>query len=496
MSTKRDREHLKTYFETGDRPTEGEFIEFIDSIIVQNADHIWVDADSDAKNVGIGTESPKQKLDVNGNAHLRGTIYLEGHISGDKSTQAPDQDLLIVKNGSEIQLFSNRYPGREGDLFLIGNKDNNGSGKIVFSQQLGPSAWRNNVVINTDGKVGIGTENPQDALQIGKGLAKLDFGSAYGEDTGWGGAYIGFNTARNLGSWTTETDGGNNGAAVIYSDVSGGLNFATLATKNPSVGGQTHSDQSLFSNIKLKIRNNGNVGIGTVNPESKLEVNNGPSIKGESTGLRLPTNAGDNRILVSDSFGNTFWRMLTDSSLAGNSLVPQGIIVMWSGMVLPNSEWHLCDGNNGIPVNGVIIPDLRGRFIVGYNNGDNDYAGIGNVGPNNNSSDYDLIDGGKKVKLKEGVIPIHTHHISANKVEAKINGNHDHGLSELRQRDGIGGSWGLAVGDNINDWSTGYKTDGSGNHTHQVEGVTDSFGKGNPVENRPPYYVLAFIIKV
>lgn len=306
MSTKRDRTHLKTYFETGDRPTEGEFSELVDSLIVQKADQIWVDPNDSDKKVGIGTESPKQKLDVNGNAHVRGTIYLEGHVLGEKSTQAPDQDLLIVKNGSEIQLFGNAYPGRQGDLFLIGNKDNNGSGKIVFSQQLGPSAWRNNVVINTDGKVGIGTENPQDALQIGQGIAKLDFGSAYGESTGYGAGYIGFNTARNNGSWTTETDLGNNGAAVIYSDVSGGLNFATLPTNNPSAGGQTHSDQSLHENIKLKIRNDGNVGIGTPNPESKLHIHHENP---DNTGLRLTGQStwAPGQILVADADGTAKW---------------------------------------------------------------------------------------------------------------------------------------------------------------------------------------------
>ena len=312
MSTKRDRIRLKTYFETGDRPTEGEFIEFIDSIIVQNADHIWVDADSDAKNVGIGTEFPQKKLHVNGNTqldgdtHVKGLITVGGDIYGDKSTQDDDKDLLIVRNGGEIQFFGKRYPGRQGDLFLIGDKSDNGSGKIVFSQLLGPGAWRNNMAIDTHGNVGIGTENPQDALQIGTGLAKLDFGSAYGENTGWGGGYIGFNTARNNGSWTTETDLGNNGAAVIYSDVSGGLNFATLATDNPSVGGQTRSDQDLRNNIKLKIRNDGNVGIGTTNPESKLHIHHPNS---DNTGLRLTGQStwAPGQILVADADGTAKW---------------------------------------------------------------------------------------------------------------------------------------------------------------------------------------------
>jgi hypothetical protein len=52
--------------------------------------------------------------------------------------------------------------------------------------------------------------------------------------------------------------------------------------------------------------------------------------------------------------------------------IPAGLIVMWSGIVAP-SGWALCDGGGG-------RPDLRGRFIVGYNSGDTDYDLIGETG--------------------------------------------------------------------------------------------------------------------
>ncbi len=55
-----------------------------------------------------------------------------------------------------------------------------------------------------------------------------------------------------------------------------------------------------------------------------------------------------------------------------NALVPKGAIIMWSGTNVP-SGWALCDGLSG-------MPDLRGRFVVGYDSRDVDYNSTNKVG--------------------------------------------------------------------------------------------------------------------
>jgi len=57
-------------------------------------------------------------------------------------------------------------------------------------------------------------------------------------------------------------------------------------------------------------------------------------------------------------------------SAAALSSIPRGGIIMWSGAETNVPEgWNLCDGNNGKKVDGLSIPDLRSRFIVGAGEG-------------------------------------------------------------------------------------------------------------------------------
>ena len=119
---------------------------------------------------------------------------------------------------------------------------------------------------------------------------------------------------------------------------------------------------------------------------------------------------------------------------AGLGIVP-GIIVMWSGAIanIP-AGWTLCDGGNDSK--GVATPDLSSKFIVGYKAADADYGTIGNAG-------------GFKL----------------------------HGPAENNHGDHPDGSYRYDVSTNPAD------------EFHIVDGVHSE------ADNRPPYYVLAFIHK-
>lgn len=180
--------------------------------------------------------------------------------------------------------------------------------------------------------------------------------------------------------------------------------------------------------------------------------------------------------------------------------MPSGVIVMWSGSIaaIP-SGWALCNGLNG-------TPNLQDRFIVGAGNS---YA-VGATG------------GAATVALTVDQLPSHSHGASA---WTDQQGSHQHGggtsgvgdhqhISPWGESDARGATWGVSGGTGYQgsgqtDWDNyQYMTSPAGNHSHSITtdwqgqhghnvGVSiGSTGSGNAHENRPPYYALAYIMKL
>ena len=126
-----------------------------------------------------------------------------------------------------------------------------------------------------------------------------------------------------------------------------------------------------------------------------------------------------------------------------------GMIIIWSGAAnaIPTG-WVLCDGTNS-------TPNLAGKFVVGYQSGNSDYA-VAQTG------------GAETVTLSEANMPAHTHTATTK----GTSGSH---------------SW-TQFGAGRNDWNyPGENSRGSA--------TTHSTGGGTAHENRPPYYALCYIMK-
>ncbi|NJK86097.1 MAG: hypothetical protein HC906_09160 [Bacteroidales bacterium] len=105
------------------------------------------------------------------------------------------------------------------------------------------------------GKVGIGTTDPVSKLQVNDGINRISFGDAYGEATGWGIGYLGFNGARTGSNWSFVSDGGANGGSVIYSTVGGTLIFSCINSTGNST--QTLTDAQIHDRASMILNANG-----------------------------------------------------------------------------------------------------------------------------------------------------------------------------------------------------------------------------------------------
>jgi microcystin-dependent protein len=168
----------------------------------------------------------------------------------------------------------------------------------------------------------------------------------------------------------------------------------------------------------------------------------------------------------------------TSETLAAMSahLVPRGVIQMWSGTnsTIP-SGWALCNGQD---VAGYgVVPDLRNKFILG--SGDVATGSTGGYNTATTSGDGDHTHTINETVLTIDQIPSHQHEVGYRSSDASTSsGDQMDFVRAFNAGDG-----------NVTSSSAG---NGEG-HTHTE---LASGPHTHTVSLTPPYYALAFIIKV
>ena len=198
--------------------------------------------------------------------------------------------------------------------------------------------------------------------------------------------------------------------------------------------------------------------------------------------------------------------------------IPIGGIIMWSGTTgtsLP-SNWKLCDGST---YGSITTPDLRGRFVLSSGQG----SGLTNRTTGQTG-------GAETVTLTEAQMPSHKHDVNGTTVSAGSHNHtatvtdagHTHPVSATTTVTAYG-PVGFTSGDRANAPVAFYNSnntwtpftastsvtldknttngvsvtiDSNGAHTHTVTVSETAKGSSQAHENMPPFYVLAFIMRI
>lgn len=300
-------------------------------------------------NVGIGTTSPGEKLDVAGTGQMTGFKLPTGASSG----------YVLTSDGSGVGTWQAAAGGGDSDWMVSGND--------MYSI---PS-----------GNVGIGATSPDEKLHVqGSGYEKIKVEST----VSWGSATVSLNTNGGTFDYLQLYKGGpstNGDIAGIplanLSQVNAGANAGPLMlrviTSNPMYFLTSNQE-------RMRITADGNVGIGTTSPSHELNVVGDANITGS-----LYAGSGSTVLFVDDAtdrvgIGTTspsfkldvegsarFW-----NSTGSRSGVQIGTTI-GSGTAI---EGIASDGNLTMPI--YINYDSSGKVILAYGGGN---VGIGETSP-------------------------------------------------------------------------------------------------------------------
>jgi hypothetical protein len=239
-------------------------------------------------NVGVGVQSPAQKLDIRGGTEVNAQVYAD-------SAGATRADLRLRVNNTT------------GDNYItFGDSTAFDVGRIQYNHNSDYMAFYVNssedMRITSNGNVGIGTATPQSILHIeANGYTNQTIRSA----GAFAGSYI--LAQRSKGTLESKT-------ALGIDDYAGGLlfsgydgtNFINLAGVYGIVNGtpgtndmpgalafSTTADGSSTITERMRIDNTGSVGIGTATPSTKLHVRGDVSVEDTNPTVSFKNTSGN-----------------------------------------------------------------------------------------------------------------------------------------------------------------------------------------------------------
>ncbi len=360
----------------------------------------------------------------------------------------------------------------------------NAPGQTVTSLKL-QTGGNDRLVIDADGDIGIGTSTPNEKLQV-KGVSLFD--TVRLSDTGNNGVF-----------WDLEETANNDftleyGAEMMRVTASGNVGIGEL---NPStklhVGGTPGTDGIMFPDGTLQTTATLIGPAGAVGAQGTKGDKGDPGAQGIQGIQGIKGDKGD-----SGPIGPQGEKGDKGDNGEPGHLIPTGTVLMYGGVSVP-SEWLSCDGSevsrmtyaalfqvigttygSGDGSTTFNLPDMSQRFALGKAD-----SGTGSeLGETGGAIDHE--------HTYDTVIE-HTHNVDPPNTTTTTDGIHEHDLSG-------GGSGAHAPSIGLPQLVRSAPTFPSGNHIHELNipaFSSDSAGiaSGTTSNNNPPFLVVNYIIK-
>ena len=257
-------------------------------------------------NIGVGTTTPSNKLEVSGSAYISGDLTLANLIATGTLVARPLQTNVqgftfynsnygIGIDGSDMVLTTNASQG-------ISFKAAGGTGNVN-----GTSLMR---IMASTGNVGIGTAAPESTLHLqGSSTSALQYPLKIASGNG--------NSSNSAtGILFSFRDGANRGkGGLVYKADGNGWTRGDFQFLQNSAADASNAD---LTNAVMTIKNNGNVGVGTASPVFPLHVS---TANGDGVGLQVESSAVSSASfnVKSSATGGLTWgiRSTANSSSAG-----------------------------------------------------------------------------------------------------------------------------------------------------------------------------------
>ena len=509
-----------------------------------DADSLFVFTNSN-HSVGIGTSTPQQRLDIQGDGQRSGTVALRGSVNHDGLEQGRASVEFYKGTGEnnllgQIGRIEYANSGTKDDIFIHAGETDTSSGfqqtpdtPSTFHISLGAlsssTTPHNRIGItfkrpgtNSTARVGINNTTPPVDLSI---VGQSGLGVSHTNKTLSDHSII--KPINSTNGFVLKTNGFNSRLLFPNDAAPEGIQISTPSTAN---GGSvlvvlnTDGDKKEAFNIIKTTQNStganaellatfqasGKVGIGTNTPTHEgLTVEKELTIKTRQVVTTLPSSE-ITTALVATSTG------LVKEVVA--AAVPKGGIIMWSGdtNAIP-SGWRLCKNGAGT-VNGVNVPNLSNKFIIASNNTTGTptttILGTGATSTGGSTS-YTPVGSITINKLLTNMVPRHTHmHLDDDHTYVANVSGYGPGTPSVAQLDKYGGGYGgfnSAVdiegydadsgnGGNRQAFHTGVNTTsvrGTGPMNDNPHNPTGAFtGTTASKAIIPPFYALAYIIYV